>query len=87
MGYNKNIAATASNPEYQGLISIGADTEANLLVVSAPGYLVDEILKLCESVDTPSDGPAMAVIPVEGDSSEEGQLGEALSKILRNRGR
>lgn len=87
VGYNKNIAATASNPEYQGLLSIGADEEANLLVISAPGYLIDEIIELAESVDTPQDGPAMAVIPVAGDSSEDGQLREALSKILRNRGR
>ena len=24
-GYNKNLSATASNPEYQGLMAIGAD--------------------------------------------------------------
>ncbi len=83
-GYNKNLAATASNPEYQGLMAVGADIEANLLVISAPGYLVDEIIKLAESVDTESDGPAMAVIPAAGDASDV-KLREALSKILRKR--
>ncbi len=84
MGYNKNLAATATNPEYQGLMSVGADVEANLIVVSAPGYLVDEIIKLAESVDTPSDGPAMAVVPAAGDSTDP-KFREALSKILRKR--
>ncbi len=83
-GYNKNLAATASNPEYQGLMAIGSDLEANLLVISAPGYLIDEIIKLAESVDTPSDGPAMAVLPAAGDA-KDAQLREALSKILRKR--
>jgi type II secretory pathway component GspD/PulD (secretin) len=84
MGYNQTLAATASNPEYQGLISIGSDAEANLLIVSAPGYLADEIIKLAESLDTPADGPAMAVVPAAGDSSDA-KAREALSKILRKR--
>ena len=83
-GYNRNMAATASNPEYQGLMAIGTDTEANSLIVSAPGYLVDEIIKLAESVDTPSDGPAVAVVHAAGDASDI-QLREALSKILKKR--
>ncbi len=83
-GYNKNLAATASNPEYQGLMAVGADLEANLLVISAPGYLIDEIVKLAESVDTPADGPAMAVVPAAGDATDV-KLREALSKILRKR--
>lgn len=83
-GYNKNLAATASNPEYQGLMAIGADLEANLLVISAPGYLIDEVIKLAESVDTNSDGPAMAVVPAAGDATDV-KLREALSKILRKR--
>lgn len=84
IGYNKNMAATASNPEYQGLMAVGTDTEANLLVISAPGYLMDEVIKLAESVDTPSDGPALAVIPAAGDSSDI-KMREALSKILKKR--
>ncbi len=83
-GYNKNLAATASNPEYQGLMAIGSDLEANAVVISAPGYLIDEIIKLAESVDTPSDGPAMAVVPAAGDATDA-KLREALSKILRKR--
>ncbi len=84
MAYNKNMAATATNPEYQGLMSIGTDLEANLLIISAPKYLTDEIVKLAESVDTPSDGPAMAVVPANVDSSEV-RMREALSKILKKR--
>ena len=83
-GYNKNLAATSNNPEYQGLMAVGADAEANSLVISAPGYLIDEVIKLAESVDSPADGPAVAVVPAAGDASDV-KLREALSKILRKR--
>ncbi|MCC6510390.1 MAG: hypothetical protein IT423_14910, partial [Pirellulaceae bacterium] len=83
-GFNKNLAATANNPEYQGLMAVGADIEANLLVISAPGYLIDEIVKLAESVDTAVDGPGMAIVPAAGDVGDV-KMREALSKILRRR--
>ncbi|MFO1063707.1 MAG: secretin N-terminal domain-containing protein [Pirellulales bacterium] len=84
VGYNQNVAATATNPEYQGLLSVGVDSEANLLIISAPGYLIEDVVKLAESVDTPSDGPALAVIPRTGDSSDA-KFKEAISRILKKR--
>ncbi len=84
-GYNQNLAATASNPEYQGLLSVGIDLEANLLVVSAPSYLIEEIMKLVESVDTPSDGNAVSIVEFSTPGTKDSQTREALSRILQKR--
>lgn len=84
-GYNQNLAATASNPEYQGLLSVGIDLEANLLVVSAPSYLTEEIMKLVESVDTPSDGNAVSIVEFSTPGTKDSLTREALSRILQKR--
>ena len=82
-GYNQNLAATASNPEYQGLLSVGIDIESNLLVVSAPTYLIDEIVKLVESVDTPNDGNTVSIIEFSSPGTKDSLTREALSRILQ----
>lgn len=84
-GYNQNLAATASNPEYQGLLSVGIDLEANLLVVSAPSYLIEEIMKLVESVDTPSDGNAVSIVEFSTPGTKDSLTREALTRILQKR--
>lgn len=81
MNYNRNIAATVSNPEYQGILSVGIDDEANLLIISAPTYLIDEICELATSVDTPSDGRAVSVIPYNSYPVDT-KSRDMLSKIL-----
>lgn len=85
-GYNQNLAATASNPEYQGLLAVGVDNDANLLVVSAPRYLIDEVMELIESVDTPSDGNSVQLLEFSGGTKDSATR-EALSRILGNRKR
>ncbi len=84
-GYNQNLAATASNPEYQGLLSIGIDVDSNLLVVSAPTYLIDEIVKLVESVDTPNDGNTVSIIEFSSPGTKDSLTREALSRILQSK--
>lgn len=82
-GYNQNLAATASNPEYQGLLSVGIDIDSNLLVVSAPTYLIEEIVKLVESVDTPNDGNTVSIVEFSSPGTKDSQTREALSRILQ----
>ncbi len=60
--FNQNIAATTNNPEYQGLMAFSVDEQANLLIISAPKYLIEEVLKLVESMDTAQDGNAIAIL-------------------------
>ena len=81
MNYNRNVAATISNPEYQGILSVGIDEAANLLIISAPTYLIDEICELATSVDTPSDGRAVSVIPFNSNPTDT-KARDMLSKIF-----
>jgi type II secretory pathway component GspD/PulD (secretin) len=80
-GYNQNLAATATNPEYQGLLAVGVDKEANILIISAPSYLIDNVLELVKSIDTQVDGGAVAVVPFSANPGES-KPNEALSRLL-----
>jgi hypothetical protein len=89
--FNRNIAATANNPEYQGLLSIGVDIEANLLIISAPKYLAEEVKELAESMDTPTDSNSIVVVPFEarqfGGDSKDAKLQENIRRILMEKRR
>ena len=80
-GYNQNLAATATNPEYQGLLAVGVDKEANILIVSAPSYLIEDVIELVKSIDTPVDGNSVAVVPFNARPSESKQQ-EIISRLL-----
>lgn len=85
-GFSKSLAATSTNPEYQGLLSIGVDAEANLLLISAPKYLVQDVLQVVETMDTPTDGNSIAIVPfqvqVTGTDSKDQKMQDALRRIL-----
>jgi type II secretory pathway component GspD/PulD (secretin) len=85
-GYNQNLAATQNNPEYQGLLSVGVDTEANLIVVSAPGYLLEDIMKLVEKVDTEEDGNSVSITSLSAGGPDSATR-QALQRILSSRRR
>ncbi|XZE35933.1 secretin N-terminal domain-containing protein [Pirellulaceae bacterium SH501] len=85
--FNRNIAATTSSPEYQGLLSFSVDEQANLMIISAPKYLLEEVLKLVESMDTPTDGNAIAILnaadlPFSSDNSAN-KASDNLRRLLR----
>ncbi len=80
-GYNRNLAATTANPEYQGLLAVGVDREANSLTISAPAYIIEEVLALVRSIDTPEDGPAVAIVPFSSNMMKS-RRNETLLKIL-----
>lgn len=63
-GFSRGLAASSRSPEYQGLLSIGVDEQANLLIISAPVYMVEEVLSIVETMDTPRDATSVAVIPL-----------------------
>lgn len=90
-GFTKSLAASSTNPEYQGLLSIGVDQEANLLLISAPKYLAQDVLEVAESMDTPIDGNSIAIIPfssqITGSDSKDQKMQESLRKILGERKR
>lgn len=69
-GFSRGLAASSRNPEYHGLLSIGVDEQANLLIISAPAYMVEEVLNIVETMDTPRDATSVAVIPLSQRSIE-----------------
>lgn len=81
IGYNRAVAASHRSPEYQGLLAVGVDTEANTLVVSAPSYLIDEVMALVERVDVKSAGSTIAVVGVKS-AATNAKLKEALARML-----
>jgi type II secretory pathway component GspD/PulD (secretin) len=80
-GYNRALAATVKSPEYQGLLSVGVDVEDNTLVLSAPAYLMEEVLELVKLVDTSADDKTVRVVPIKSAAARE-SLQEALSRMF-----
>ncbi len=85
-GFSKSLAATSTNPEYQGLLSIGVDQEANLLLISAPKYLIQDVIQVIETMDTPTDGNSIAIVPFQvqmtGADTKDQKMQETLRRIL-----
>ena len=79
-GYNRAMAATSKSPEYQGLLSIGADDAGNILVVSAPEYLIDEVMQVVKLIDMNASGEKVAVVPLS--RAARPKVGEALGRLL-----
>jgi type II secretory pathway component GspD/PulD (secretin) len=79
-GYNRAMAATSRSPEYQGLLSVGADDEGNLVVLSAPAYLMDEVYQLVERIDATGAGEKMVVVPVSRAARDT--VSAALGRLL-----
>jgi type II secretory pathway component GspD/PulD (secretin) len=90
-GFSRSMAATTTNPEYQGLLSIGVDAEANLLIISAPKYLIQDVLEVAESMDKPTDGNSIAIIPfqtqVTGSETKDQRVQDSIRRILGERKR
>jgi type II secretory pathway component GspD/PulD (secretin) len=80
-GYNRALAATVKSPEYQGLLSVGVDVEDNTLVLSAPAYLMEEVLELVKLVDTSADDKTVKVVPIKSAAARE-SLQEALGRMF-----
>lgn len=80
-GYNRAFAATTRSPEYQGLLAVGVDDEANTLVLSAPTYLMEEVMRLVMLVDISASGERVVVVPLKS-AAARASVGEALKRVL-----
>jgi type II secretory pathway component GspD/PulD (secretin) len=80
-GYNRAVAATTRSPEYQGLLAVGVDVEGNTLVLSAPAYLMEEVMKVVVLVDASADNERVAVVPLKS-AAAKASVGEALKRVL-----
>jgi hypothetical protein len=80
-GYNQAMAATSMNPEYLGLLAVGVDKEDNTLVLSAPAYLMEEVMKLVKSVDVNASGETVVVVPLK-TAAARAKIGESLGRLM-----
>lgn len=82
-GYNQAIAATSKSPEYAGLLSVGVDDTGNSLVLSAPSYLIEEVMEVAKMVDMSADKEKVAVISVTKAARQN--ISDSLNRILNKR--
>jgi type II secretory pathway component GspD/PulD (secretin) len=80
-GYSRALAATTKSPEYQGLLSVGVDDVGNTLILSAPTYLMEEVMRLVVLVDATAGGETVAVVPLKSPAARE-SVEEALRRVL-----
>lgn len=80
-GYNRAQAATAKSPEYQGLLSVGVDEDDNTIVLSAPAYLMDEVMNVVELIDNNASPKTVVVAPIKSPAARA-TLQETLGRLL-----
>jgi type II secretory pathway component GspD/PulD (secretin) len=68
MGYGTNYVTRI--PQFRGLLSIGVEDTSNTLVVSAPTYLIDDVMQLVREVDERGAGHKVQVLQLNGVGSE-----------------
>jgi type II secretory pathway component GspD/PulD (secretin) len=68
MGYGTNYVTRI--PQFRGLLSIGVEDTSNTLVVSAPTYLIGDVMQLIRDVDERSAGHKVQVLQVNGVGTE-----------------
>ena len=51
-----------------------------MLVLSAPAYLMEEVMKVAKLIDTDSGADSVVVVPVS--RAARAKLGEALGRVL-----
>jgi hypothetical protein len=62
---------------------VGVDDAGNNIVLSAPKYLMDEVMELVERIDATGAGESMVVVPVS--KAAKAKVGEALGRLLATR--
>jgi type II secretory pathway component GspD/PulD (secretin) len=68
VGYGSNYVTRI--PQFRGLLSIGIESTSNTLVVSAPEYLINDVMQLVRNVDERSAGHKVQVLQVNGVGTE-----------------
>ena len=70
-------------PTFKGLLSIGVDDLSNTLVISAPMFLFDDVLKIVESLDEAAEPTTTTVRVMQmGQGVSAGHVQQVLSNVL-----
>ena len=68
LGYGANY--TSKIPRFKGLLSLGVEENTNTLVVSAPTFLIGDVMKLIRDVDQTAASHSTKVVTLNGVSTE-----------------
>ena len=64
VGYGINYGSKI--PQFKGLLSVGVEENSNTLIVSAPAYLMEDVMRLVEHVDQRAAGHKTKVLSLNG---------------------
>jgi type II secretory pathway component GspD/PulD (secretin) len=67
-GYGMNYSTKI--PQFKGLLSIGVEDNSNTVVVSAPAYLIDDVMTLIRDVDERSSNHRVRVVQLNSAAVE-----------------
>jgi type II secretory pathway component GspD/PulD (secretin) len=67
-GYGVNYGSTI--PRFKGLLSLGVEEKSNTLIVSAPAFLMPDVLKLIQQVDEQAAAQRVKVVQLNGVGAE-----------------
>jgi type II secretory pathway component GspD/PulD (secretin) len=68
LGYGVNYGSKI--PQFKGLLSIGVEENSNTLVVSAPAFLIKDVLELIREVDEQAANQKVRVVQLNGVGPE-----------------
>ena len=81
LGYSGYAYSRSKTPQYQGLLSVGVDDAANSLIISAPNFLIEEVMEVVGKIDASADKQTVRIRKI-GPGVSPGSLGVALGTIL-----
>lgn len=64
LGYGANYGSKIA--KFKGLLSVGVEESSNSLVVSAPGFLIEDVMKLIREVDERAASHSIKVVKLNG---------------------
>ena len=82
LGYSGTGVGGEKSPRYQGLLSISSQAESNSVIVSAPQYLIDEVLDLARRLDKPPVNSSIGFVQLAPGSRPE-EVMKALGLVLK----
>jgi len=85
LGYSGSTSnSKLKEPQYQGLLAISPDADSNKLIVSAPAYLMDELMDLIERLDTGPADSSIGVVQLTPNMDSKA-IAKALGAVLEKR--
>jgi type II secretory pathway component GspD/PulD (secretin) len=73
--------SSTKKPQYKGQLSVGIDAVSNQLIISAPEFVIRDVLDLVKQVDRAASERNVAVVPL-GGQMQGANMREVLARVL-----